>query len=315
MPKKNFFKTLPGDGSAHRNIAEHLSTQEVANLSLASQDDRALVSPALRHRQHFVQQVAPLLRHIARGEQTQAEALLRADPSLMFKRWHVRDLSGRNFPSVSGFEYALWAMDTRMWRMMIDCIPDTPEGEQLRMLLLAQNQNLETEGISFDLEGQQFEHQHHFDFSPSRLAMQGYVNQEMGDHFYHVIGREQGLFPAHVANEYCHDPIFHNRPPEYFQTPDLVRTLTLAPFAEGGQEVTWWPVEGGSSLVIGEDFAVTHVDMRACAYLSATDNPPVFQRLTGALNSLDSLIAARTHDLTLVEGLLNPQPPEVGIHP
>ena len=315
MPKKNFFKTLPGEGSAHRNIAGYLSTQDVANLSLASKDEKALLAPELRQRRELRQEyVEPFLVHITLGEQAQAEVLLRADPYLMCLRASVTDKSGRTFPLVSGIQYALWAMDTRMWRMMLDCIPDNPRGERLRAILLIQNQELETEGISFDLDGHHFEHQHHFDFTPLRDAMQAYVDPAMRDHFYHVIGREQYLVPAHVANEFCQDLIFHNRQPAYFEGPTLERTLTLTPFA-GGEEITWWPVEGGDQLVLGEDFAVTHVDMHARAYLSATDQPPVFQRLVGALHSLDSLIAVRTHELTLVEDLLQPHPQTPGAHP
>ena len=304
MPKKNFFKTLPGDGSAHRNIAEHLSTQEVAHLSLTSQDERELVAPALRQRK-----IAVFLSHVARGEQADARALLQADPFLMFQRGPVTDFSGRTFPSVSGFEYALWAMDTRMWRMMLECIPDSPEGENLKALLLTQSQLLETEGLSYNRAGHHFDHQHHFDFTPLRLAMQTYVDPAMRDHFYHVIGQEQYLVPAHVAQEYCcrsYQTSFHYLTEADFEGDLFERSLVIRGFGGEAEDTTWWPVVDTSLLRLGRDFAVAWEGGPRYFLSGINEYPPGPARVAAEKDVLDRLFLVRTRELGLIEDLLSP---------
>ena len=313
MPKKSFFKTLPGEGSAHRNIAEHLSTQDIRSLSLVSKDEHTFVGPVLRRRE----QIDPLLRHVARGEQAQAQVMLHADPSLMFERSSVTELSGRTFPSVSGFEYALWAMDTRMWRMMLECIPETPAGVQMKEILLIQKEKLETEGLSFDLEGQRFEHQHHFDLMPLRLAMQGYADLNelyTPDQFFHVIGHEQGLVPAHLAQEYCCRSYqnahgFHERTEHDFESLVFERSLELAPDfgVNDERQWSWWPLNDDLSCVIGRDFAVSFVDGYARArLLSNLSELPGQLRVKSEINALDRLFSVRKRELGLIEDLLSP---------
>lgn len=64
-----------------------------------------------------------LLSHIARGEQKEAEGMIKADPILLLMGGKVIDYSGRvfegcaDFKGIKPFQLAFWG-DRQMWRMI-----------------------------------------------------------------------------------------------------------------------------------------------------------------------------------------------------
>lgn len=135
-----------------------------------------------------------LLQLVAEGEQDQAEVIIKQNPSLLSFSGEVKDLSGRTFKAITAFQYALWALDWHMWKMILKHIPPEAAGQQLT-----------------DLESKGTEHGKHFSFEPVIQALQTFVDnaakwsfgKPANDQWCQSVGGAQRLFPAHVVNEYC----------------------------------------------------------------------------------------------------------------
>src|SRR5690349_11294377 len=80
--------------------------------------------PAPLIKQASPQAVATFVRLIAEGEQDQAEALLQKDTTLALLPSDVTDLSNRTFKDITGFQYAVWALDWHMWTMIRKYLPN-----------------------------------------------------------------------------------------------------------------------------------------------------------------------------------------------
>ena len=138
-------------------------------------------------------QVAAFLRLVAEGEQDKAEAMLKANGGLALQSGTVTDLSNRTFKHITGFQYAVWAMDWHMWTMLLKYVPREEAALQL--------QALEENGT---------EHGKHFDLSRLVDTLDTYVknyaawnSQQRKTHWCQQVGGAQLLLPAHVVNEYC----------------------------------------------------------------------------------------------------------------
>ena len=147
-----------------------------------------------------------LLRLVAEGEQDQAEILLKGkppgmfsigavkgDPSLLLYYGDVTDLSGRTFHNITAFQYALWALDWHMWKMIQKYLPEPIQVEQFA--------ELESKGTRYGK---------HFCLDTLIEAMQTYNDKyeawddkQRESHWCKVVGGAQRLLPAHVINEYC----------------------------------------------------------------------------------------------------------------
>lgn len=208
-----------------------------------------------------------LLQSVARGEQDKAASILTSCPHLLSLRGDVTDYSGRTFKNITAFQYALWAMDTHMCRMIISAIPDGVEGDGLRAELIHQYDELDALGVTYQLAEQTYTEQH-FDFSRLLDALQTYVDRYDGwhqevpinwaainHHWCKVVGMAQRYVPAHVAQQYCH-PVRLGYPTPTFNEPTLERSLTFYHWLNRSQ-MTWWPGDGSSSLCLGEDFGIS----------------------------------------------------------
>ena len=188
------------------------------------------------------------LQHVAYGEQNEAEALLQRDPEsaqtlLMAYDIPFTDYSGRTF-NCTAYEYAYWAKDTHMQRMLEKYIR---VNEETRQLISARVRNIEKpvtsarppgssrrlfgpatkpQGLHYttkDKQGLLIEHQDTgFDLTPLTNALKHYVaeydkrtnkveaNWEASDWealekiWVEEVGRAQREIPAHIAHEYCH---------------------------------------------------------------------------------------------------------------
>ena len=67
-----------------------------------------------------------------------AEDLLKQSPEFLLERGDITDWGGRTFKHITAFEYALWAKDFKMLEMMLSCIPNTFDGDEIRAALLEQ---------------------------------------------------------------------------------------------------------------------------------------------------------------------------------
>ena len=135
-------------------------------------------------------QVNDLLMQVMAGEQDKAEKMIRVQPLLLLlkgsgKEWH----NGREFNNITAFQYALWALDWRMWRMMMKYMDSRQALYQLEEL-----------GFSGTEHGQ------HFDFGGLLNAYQGYLDETVWEkcktQWITMVSESQKQLPIHVLQEY-----------------------------------------------------------------------------------------------------------------
>ena len=217
MPKKTELHDLPQNITEHA-IGKYLTEKDKSTLALTSKTTQGLFQP---HRLQMM--LNKLLLQVMHGEQDKAEKILKSHPELLEMTGEATDYSGRTF-NTTAFRYALWALDTRyMCNMMLDCLPDSPQGEAIKQALLTQFKAHDQDGVFYKLNGVTI-HEKHYDFSPLIEALQTYVNHyndwyptnnfdAMRNQWSKVVGLAQRYVPAHVAQHYCDpDESFHPTP-------------------------------------------------------------------------------------------------------
>jgi hypothetical protein len=183
------------------------------------------------------------LQHVAYGEQDKAEALLQQDPELAQMLLQAdgipfTDYSGRTF-KCTAYEYAYWAKDSHMQRMLEKYIRIN---EDTRQLIEKRAKDItkpvpsagpsgflgrlfepatKPQGLHYttkDKQGNIIEHQDEgFDLTPLINALNHYVaeynkksNKTEADWdalekiWIEEVGLAQRDIPAHIAHEYCH---------------------------------------------------------------------------------------------------------------
>ena len=55
--------------------------------------------------------------------------MLKKTPALVLGKGACTDHAGRTFKEISGFQYALWALDWHMWDMILAYFDQVPEGK------------------------------------------------------------------------------------------------------------------------------------------------------------------------------------------
>ncbi|HAT8179037.1 TPA: F-box protein [Legionella pneumophila] len=194
--------------------AQSLSNRDLVNLTQTSKYHLVLFKPML--------DVRKLLHYVTRGEHHVVQAMLNKDMNLIFKRGKITDCSGRTFENISGYEYALWALDKHMWATMIACIPQNEEGRKVFEKLLAQYNKVNTDGVTYRLNGKTITEQH-FDFENTiikELQTQVDSRNAPGDKNWDAIDKQwregiggaQKLLPMHVVDEYCSNEPFYPVP-------------------------------------------------------------------------------------------------------
>ncbi|KTD48118.1 hypothetical protein Lrub_1482 [Legionella rubrilucens] len=194
--------------------AQNLSNRDLVNFAQTSKYHLALFKPVI--------DVRKLLHHVTRGEHDAVKAMLKKDMSLFFKRGVVTDCSGREFENISAFEYALWALDKHMWTAMLACIPQNEEGRKVFARLIAQYNKVNTDGVTYKLNGKIITEQH-FDFKNTLIKeMQKHEDlinapevknsDVINIQWREGVGGAQNLLPMHVVYEYCSDEPFYPVP-------------------------------------------------------------------------------------------------------
>ena len=192
-------------------------------------------------------QLRQLLQYVAEGEQDKAEALIQTNKNLLLYAGTVKDLSGREFKSITPFEYALWAMDYHMWTMIQKYLPQEAQVEQLK--------ELETKGTAYGK---------HFSLQGLTGALQTYVDnaekwnydQRAVDQWCKVVGGEQKLLPAHVVNEYCRaDRRFEPCPQEWESKLPRTREIDVWDSTQSKRVKGSWFVAPSSKDGLGLNFA------------------------------------------------------------
>jgi len=161
-------------------------------------------------------EVEKFLRLVVEGEQDQAEAMIKKNPDLLLARGTVNDLAGRiftgvdpeivkrggngvrEFKDITAFQYAVWALDCHMWKMLLKHLPT----EQARL----QAQQFET-GSWVRLHGVHAGSQLQELIKALKTYIDNYdpwTGEQCRTHWTRQVGGAQLLLPTHVINEYCH---------------------------------------------------------------------------------------------------------------
>lgn len=244
---------------------------------------------------------------------TEAEALLTATPdhtqTLLRTPGVFTDYSGRTF-NCTAYEYAYWAKDIHMCRML-----EAHMDEETKANMLTRINAIEADGLSFQQNGE--EHQStHFDLAKLLTALQDYVNGfdawytasdwAAMEAAWMLVGKAQRDLPIHIVNEYCRpDRSFSPLPSFNVDREDipketLPRVLTFYNFNARAND-SWFPLVAPNSG-LGFDFALIRgraeesvMLCRGCGLRGPLD--------LAAIIRLDEV---RTVDLTLSREHLSP---------
>lgn len=210
--KFEMFDELPVE--LELETAQKLSNRDLVNLAQTSKYHLSLFKPMV--------DIHKLLHHVVRGKHDLVQLILIDDISLMLKRGKVTDCSGREFENISSFEYALWALDKHMWAAMITCVPQNEEGKRILELLIAQYNKVNTDGVTYRLNGKTITEQH-FDFENTLIKelqtqvdsinAPGVKNWDAIDNQWREgVGGAQKRLPMHIVDEYCSNEPFYPVP-------------------------------------------------------------------------------------------------------
>lgn len=209
---------------------------------------------------------------VAKGKQAEAEAFLNAAQEkqvLLQQSSKFTDYSGRTF-ECTAYEYAYWAKDTHMRRML-----EAHMDDETKAILLEKINQIEEVGLTYTQHGEKITSKH-FDFSPLIKALENYLDKynkwdkNNTDENWHAmeqaflaVGKAQRDVPAHVAQEYCRtdfsfeitakDKITGKDTSTLFKEPSLPRGLTFDNWVTNTS--TWFPLSAGTSG-LGFDFAI-----------------------------------------------------------
>src|SRR3990167_838092 len=246
-------------------VGKHLTLQDKKQLATADKRMHSVF--------HQSNLRAKFLECVAYGQQDKAERLLsqvfQGQPAriqaALLDQGTFTDYSGRTF-HCSAYEYAYWAKDTHMCRMLEHHMNDETKAAMAARIDEMKRIDDATTGQPVGLIYQQAGQEHrsaHFDFAHLKEAYQryldGYVawydarNWAAMDAAWWDVGKAQRNVPAHVAQEYCRpDRSFYQRPE--FNEAVLPRVFTFYNWAICCND-SWFPLTA-SNFGLGFDFAL-----------------------------------------------------------
>jgi hypothetical protein len=284
------------------NVSENLTPQERVPLAGA---DRRMHSVFHQSNLH-----AKFLECVAYGQQDKAKKLLRevfaGQPAriqaVLLHQGTFTDYSGRTF-ICSAYEYAYWAKDTHMCRMLERYMDDATKAE-----MLARVTEIERTRLSYTQHGVAC-CTHHFDLTPLIQSLKFYVdnydawsaagNWDVMEAAWLNVGLAQRDVPAHVAQEYCRPDRDFNPCPT-FNEPALPRILTFENRITS-RDKSWFPLTSSNSG-LGFDFTLIQHWGTTIALRRPGGKPWVD---LAAVSRLDKV---RTFELTQSREHLNPPP-------
>jgi hypothetical protein len=242
--------------------ARYLSEVHRQNLGSVSRGMHSLFQPKLL--------LDKFLQGVAYGMQDKVEQLFTdiyaSDAAKIQEALRYRggfaDYSGRTF-NCSAYEYAYWAKDTHMCRMLERYMDDDTKAQMLTRI-----DAIEVHGLTFQQNDETY-HSAHFDFTPLKKAYQHflagynewYASKDWDAMFgaWLDVGKAQRNVPAHVAQEYYRPDRSFNPRPE-FNEATFPRLLTFYNWTTG-KEDSWFPLTANSGLGFDHSFGFVRTAM------------------------------------------------------
>ncbi|KAJ1536347.1 hypothetical protein HK405_015268, partial [Cladochytrium tenue] len=194
-------------------------------------------------------QVAALLAHVAAGEQPEAEALLTAvagsasagpqdgsaAAALVVALGSVTDPAGRAFVGISALQYAVWALDWHMWRMLLRHAAPARDAVRDNLAVFTVAEEARPDWMRL--------HGRHANWDDLIAALDSLAdlwdvrNMAAADvKWKAAVGPAQARLPAHVVNEYCHP----RRPLDPCPTADFTDSAATLPRSRHTEEGDWY---------------------------------------------------------------------------
>ncbi len=196
--------------------------------------------------------VSQFLLHVGFGEQTKAEAMLKSTPNLGTASGNLADCAERQFKKITGFQYAVLALDYHMWTMIKKYLTKEDMHTQLEALTRIAMLNEQKGWIIMPEVNTNWPS---ISWSPLINALETYIKnyqawngEQRSNHWCQQVGGAQLILPAHVINEYSHP----SRP--FYPCPKWSNEEVALPRTG----VADWTVESGNKL--GSGFAWLRAD-------------------------------------------------------
>lgn len=321
-PKINHFNRLPEDIISHV-IASFLNPTDTLELALLYKENLCSIKPVLPQLHQSI-----FLHHIARGEQDNAETLLKNSVKkdnlyvLLLNKTIFADYSGRTF-ECTAFEYAYWAKDKHMCLMLEKYMDEHTKSEILKLI-----NTIEEKGLTYNQHGKTFTGSKHFDLTPLENAYRNYIqiynaleqiqyteeNGTVVKEAWKNVGKAQRNLPVHYVNEYCRkDRSFDPR--LEFNEPCLPRELIMYNFITD-KKTPLFPLVLTDSSGLGIDFAFARSYWQYAG--GGRGNICIINTINcclAAINDVEAVIhldAIRTNDMKQLRKNLESLPPKPG---
>ena len=269
-----------------------------------------LASPEIKKRQTF-----KFLTFVAQGKQDEAEQLLKDMPDavqeLLLAQSPFTDYQDRTF-ECSAYEYAYWAKDTHMRKMLEQYMDD-----ETKSSIFERVETIEQHGLTYQQNGET-KTSNQFDLNPLIKALQAYVN---GFDDWHrtkdydamvrawlAVGMAQRDVPVHVINEYCHPKRSFDSCPE-FNEEQLPRVTTFDHFNTHREEQLF-PLVVSDSEGLGVDFSLARSMWDRSGGGGGCGNVRIAMRDLAAVRRLDEV---RTADIKQSRDFLQSRTPCPGL--
>ncbi|MDP1602547.1 MAG: hypothetical protein Q8M03_04710 [Legionella sp.] len=257
------------------------------------------------------------LQRVAYGEQDKVERLFKniykndtdkIQTALRYKG-EFTDYSGRTF-HCTAYEYAYWAKDTHMCRMLEQHMNEETKAEMLERCVAIEDNGLEY------IQDKKKKNSPHFDLTLLQTALTIFIgkakdanseSKELLLAWMNVFNTQRDV-PAHVAHEYCRPDRAFSPLPE-FNEPSLPRVLLIGDSERGGAK-NWFPLDGYIDVITRWKFPVGAVTLTMAR---ALDNE--LSKLKIDLEAIKQLDNVRTADLTQSRDNLTKVTPASGLQP
>jgi len=108
-------------------ILEYVKAEQQEKEARRIENEKRLAQRAktLKDAQTFVE-------HVVWGREDEAQAMLKENAEVALVACEVTDTAGRTFKQITGFQYAVWALDWKMWTMIKAYLPNDAAQEQAK---------------------------------------------------------------------------------------------------------------------------------------------------------------------------------------
>ncbi|PUT45933.1 hypothetical protein DIZ81_12690 [Legionella taurinensis] len=233
-----YFQALPKD--ALNVIGSYLTEKDISAFITTHKQPHTFLQPA--------RLVDRLLQHVVMGNQKKAEAIVAMHPELLLDPGKVTDYSLRTFKQITAYEYAYWAKDTHMRRMLEKYMDANTSAEMLKRC-----EDIDKNGVSYTQHGVKVKGSTGFNFTPLKAAMKEYMDirrlkedTEEQHQAWLKVGKVQYDVPVHVANEYCRDDLPFQSSTFVHQV--LPRKLSLYKYGTGKNNPCFYSSDLGTKV-------------------------------------------------------------------